>query len=61
LGVRLELRADDDDAVWGGAMRRRSGGMVTAPDFAFWNPDVEVEFDPKAWREGHDTQFARRW
>jgi tricorn protease len=48
------------------------GGMVTAPHFAFWNPDgkwdvenhgvdpdVEVELDPKAWREGHDTQLEK--
>src|SRR5258708_7195196 len=46
------------------------GGTVTAPHFAFFNtkgewdvenhgvpPDVEVEFSPKAWREGHDPQL----
>ena len=22
-------------------------------------PDIEVEYDPKAWREGHDPQLER--
>jgi tricorn protease len=48
------------------------GGAVTAPRVAFWNPqgewdvenhgvppDVEVELDPKAWRQGHDTQLEK--
>jgi tricorn protease len=48
------------------------GGSVTAPHFAFYTPegkwdienrgvapDMEVEFDPKAWREGHDPQLER--
>jgi tricorn protease len=48
------------------------GGMVTAPRLAFWNPegkwevenhgvdaDVEVEFDPQAWRQGHDPQLEK--
>jgi tricorn protease len=48
------------------------GGMVTAPHFAFWNPDgkwevenfgtypdVEVDMDPKAWRQGRDTQLEK--
>ncbi|BDC51168.1 tricorn protease [Bryobacterales bacterium F-183] len=48
------------------------GGSVTAPHFAFFTPegkwevenqgtpvDVEVELDPKAWREGKDTQLER--
>jgi tricorn protease len=48
------------------------GGSVTAPHFAFYSPegkweienhgvapDIEVEFDPKAWREGHDAQLER--
>jgi tricorn protease len=48
------------------------GGAVTAPHFAFYNtnsqwevenhgvaPDIEVELDPKAWREGHDTQLEK--
>jgi tricorn protease len=48
------------------------GGTVTAPDFGFFNPDnqwdvenkgvtpdVEVEMDPKAVRDGHDPQLER--
>jgi len=48
------------------------GGSVTAPHFAFWSPegkwevenygtpvDVEVDLDPKAWREGRDPQLER--
>jgi tricorn protease len=48
------------------------GGMVTAPHFAFWTPegqwevenrgvapDVEVEYDPKAVREGRDPQLEK--
>ncbi len=48
------------------------GGSVTAPHFAFYTPegtwdvenkgvapDIEVEFDPKAWREGHDPQLEK--
>jgi tricorn protease len=48
------------------------GGSVTAPSFAFFNPegqwdvenkgqapDVEVELDPKAMKEGHDLQLER--
>jgi tricorn protease len=48
------------------------GGMVTAPRLAFWNPegkwdvenhgvapDVEVELDPQAWRQGHDPQLEK--
>lgn len=48
------------------------GGLVTAPRVAFYNlegqwdvenygtpPDVEVELDPKAWREGHDAQLEK--
>ncbi|MCL1908355.1 MAG: PDZ domain-containing protein [Holophagaceae bacterium] len=48
------------------------GGSVTAPHFAFYTPegrfaienegvtpDVEVDLDPKAWREGRDTQLER--
>src|SRR5262249_55423833 len=47
-------------------------GFVTAPRVAFWNPngtwdvenhgvapDVEVEYDPKLVREGHDPQLER--
>jgi tricorn protease len=48
------------------------GGQVTAPHFAFWTPegqwevenrgvppDIEVEMDPKAVRQGHDPQLER--
>lgn len=48
------------------------GGGVTAPHFGFWSPegkwevenhgtsvDVEVDLDPKAWREGRDVQLER--
>ncbi|HWQ56527.1 MAG TPA: PDZ domain-containing protein [Bryobacteraceae bacterium] len=48
------------------------GGTVTAPNLAFWNtkgewdvenagvtPDIEVEFDPAAWREGKDPQLEK--
>jgi tricorn protease len=64
--------------TWGGLVgigaypRLIDGGSVTAPNFAFWNPDgkwdvenhgtdpdIEVEFDPKAWREGRDPQLEK--
>ena len=48
------------------------GGSVTAPNLAFWTPerewlienvgqppDIDVEFDPKAWREGRDLQLEK--
>jgi len=48
------------------------GGLVTAPRLAFWNPngtwdvenrgvppDIEVEFDPAAWRQGRDPQLEK--
>jgi tricorn protease len=48
------------------------GGSVTAPRVAFWSPDgkwdvenrgvapdVEVEFDPEAWRAGRDPQLEK--
>jgi tricorn protease len=48
------------------------GGQVTAPRVAFYNlngewdvenhgvaPDVDVDLDPKLWREGHDPQLER--
>jgi tricorn protease len=56
----------------GGYPRLIDGGSITAPHFAFWNPDgkwevenhgtdpdIEVEFDPKAWREGRDPQLEK--
>ncbi len=48
------------------------GGGVTAPRVAFRNasgeldvenkgvaPDIEVEYDPQAWRNGHDLQLEK--
>jgi len=48
------------------------GGTVTAPHFAFYSPegqwevenrgvapDIEVEMDPKAWRQGRDPQLEK--
>ena len=48
------------------------GGSVTAPNLAFYNteaewdvenhgvaPDIEVEFDPHAWRQGRDPQLEK--
>ena len=48
------------------------GGSVTAPHFAFYSangewevenhgvaPDIEVEMDPKLWREGRDPQLEK--
>ncbi len=48
------------------------GGRVTAPNLAFYSTaaewdvenhgvaaDVEVDFDPHAWREGHDSQLEK--
>lgn len=48
------------------------GGAVTAPHFAFWTPegkwevenrgvppDIEIEFDPKLWRQGRDPQLEK--
>ncbi|MGH9394018.1 MAG: hypothetical protein ACRD1E_07595, partial [Terriglobales bacterium] len=48
------------------------GGTVTAPREAFYNmrdqwdvenhgvdPDVAVELDPAAWRQGHDPQLEK--
>jgi tricorn protease len=48
------------------------GGTVTAPNAGIWfpsgrwevenrgvSPDVEVEFDPQAWRQGHDPQLEK--
>jgi len=56
----------------GGYPQLIDGGSVTAPHFAFYTPegkwdienrgvapDIEVEFDPKAWREGHDPQLEK--
>jgi len=48
------------------------GGSVTAPHFAFYSPegkwevenygvapDIEIDFDPAAWRQGKDTQLEK--
>ncbi|HSR50845.1 MAG TPA: PDZ domain-containing protein [Acidobacteriota bacterium] len=48
------------------------GGGVTAPNLAFWTPegewlienvgvppDIDVEYDPAAWRQGRDPQLER--
>jgi tricorn protease len=56
----------------GGYPQLIEGGGVTAPHFAFFTPegkwevenfgttpDVEIDFDPKAWREGRDTQLEK--
>lgn len=56
----------------GGYPALMDGGTVTAPHFAFFTPegqfdvenkgvapDVEVDLDPKAWREGRDAQLER--
>ena len=56
----------------GGYPQLIDGGSVTAPHFAFYTPegkwdienhgvapDIEIEFDPKAWREGRDIQLER--
>jgi tricorn protease len=56
----------------GGYPQLIDGGSVTAPHFAFYTtegkfdvenvgvaPDIEVDLDPKAWREGRDTQLEK--
>lgn len=56
----------------GGTPSMIDGGMVTSPNFAFWNPngtwdienygtapDIEVEMDPALWRRGRDPQLER--
>lgn len=56
----------------GGTPTLIDGGMVTSPNFAFWSPDgkwdvenfgtppdVDIDLDPKAWREGRDTQLEK--
>ncbi len=56
----------------GGYPPLMDGGSVTAPHFAFWNPngtwdvenhgvdpDIEVEWDPALWRAGHDPQLEK--
>jgi tricorn protease len=56
----------------GGYPNLIDGGSVTAPHFAFYTPegkweienhgvapDIDIEFDPKAWREGRDVQLEK--
>jgi tricorn protease len=56
----------------GGYPTLMDGGSVTAPHMAIWfpsgqwevenhgvAPDIEVEFDPQAWRAGHDPQLEK--
>jgi tricorn protease len=56
----------------GGYPQLIDGGSVTAPHFAFYSPegkweienygtapDIEVEMDPAAWRQGRDPQLER--
>jgi tricorn protease len=56
----------------GGYPSLMDGGGVTAPHFAFWNPekgwevenygvdpDIEVELDPALWRQGRDPQLEK--
>jgi len=56
----------------GGYPTLMDGGSVTAPHFAFYSPegkfgienegvapDIEVDLEPKAWREGKDTQLDK--
>lgn len=56
----------------GGYPTLMDGGTVTAPRVALWSaegkyevenqgvaPDVEVDLEPAAWRQGHDTQLEK--
>ncbi len=56
----------------GGYPTLLDGGSVTAPHFAFYTPegkwdienhgvapDIEIDLDPKAWREGRDVQLEK--
>jgi tricorn protease len=56
----------------GGYPTLMDGGSVSAPHFAFYTPegqwdienrgvapDIEVDLDPKAWREGRDVQLEK--
>ena len=56
----------------GGYPALMDGGSITAPHFAFYTPegkweienqgvrpDVEIEFDPAAWRQGRDPQLEK--
>jgi tricorn protease len=75
---RLKIGPLIGKRTWGGLVgiggypSLLDGGGVTAPHFAFWNPDgtwdvenhgvdpdIEVEMDPKAWRQGKDPQLEK--
>ncbi len=56
----------------GGYPDLMDGGTITAPRISIWSyegryevenqgvaPDIEVEFDPSAWRQGRDVQLER--
>ncbi|MEP7365287.1 MAG: PDZ domain-containing protein [Acidobacteriota bacterium] len=57
----------------GGFPNLMDGGSVTAPSVGWWDPytgewvaenvgihpDVEVDLEPKSWRQGHDTQLEK--
>jgi tricorn protease len=56
----------------GGTPSLMDGGGITAPNFAFYSPegkweienhgvapDIEVELDPAAWRQGYDPQLEK--
>ena len=56
----------------GGYPALMDGGSVTAPRIGIWSPekgyevenqgvapDIEVDFEPAAWRQGHDAQLER--
>jgi tricorn protease len=56
----------------GGYPELIDGGSVTAPHLAFYNPegtwdvenrgvapDIDIDWDPKAWREGRDSQLDK--
>lgn len=56
----------------GGYPALMDGGSITAPHFSIWSlegryevenqgvaPDIEVEVDPAAWRQGRDVQLER--
>ncbi|MDR2697022.1 MAG: PDZ domain-containing protein [Holophagales bacterium] len=72
LGLLIGKRTWGGLVGIGGYPNLMDGGSVTAPHFAFYTPegqfdienkgvapDIEVELDPKAWREGRDTQLER--
>jgi tricorn protease len=72
LGPLVGMRTWGGLVGIGGYPELMDGGMVTAPRVAVYDtngelnvenhgitPDVEVEFDPRAWRAGHDPQLEK--